>query len=98
MEKYLNTLFFKKQQALQVRLELAASEFVSLRYNHLPTLQYNTRLIAYTVFYLQNRKYTDNCEIRVVSSEAFATVKFIHQYGVNFIELYHPLLCTFYTI
>ena len=35
-----------------MRLELAASEFVSLRYNHLPTLQNNTRLIAYTLFVL----------------------------------------------
>ena len=35
-----------------MRLELVASEFISLRYNHSPTLQYNTRLIAYTVFVL----------------------------------------------
>ena len=48
VEKYLNTLFFKKK-APQVRLVLAASEFVSLRYNHLPTLQYNNGLIAYNV-------------------------------------------------
>ena len=51
MEKYLNNLF-KKKKAPHVRLELADAEFVSLRYNHLPTLQYNTRLIAYTVFVL----------------------------------------------
>ena len=43
---------FPKKKAPQVRLELAVSEFVSLRYNHLPTLQYNARLIAYTVFVL----------------------------------------------
>ena len=72
-----------------MRLELAASEFVTLRYNQ-PTLQYNTSLIAYTVFYLHNRKYPENCEIkRVVSSETNSTVKCIHQYGVNFHELYY---------
>ena len=44
--------FILKKKTPQVRLELAASEFVTLRYNHLPTLLYNTRLIAYTVFVL----------------------------------------------
>ena len=53
----------KKIQAPQVRLELAASEFVSLRYYHLPTLQYNTRFICTMFIYLHNRKYTENCEI-----------------------------------
>ena len=46
----------KKKQAPQVRLELAASEFVSLRYNHLTTLKYNTRLlhILYSICIIGN--------------------------------------------
>ena len=53
-KKYFNTLFIKKKKSTAGETRTRSLQFVPLRYNHLPTLQYNTRLIAYTVFVLRS--------------------------------------------